>query len=90
MEKLLEKDIKSNVRGYIEENLIKFDEVDFKDNDNIFAMGFVNSLFAMKLLNFIEKQYVIQIDDEDIEISNFSSIDRIIKLVSKKKEVVAG
>jgi len=88
METILAQDIKKNVRVYIEANLVKFDEVNFLDSDNIFAKGFVNSLFAMKLLNHIESQFDIHIDDEDIEISNFSSIDNIIRLISKKKQIV--
>ena len=33
-----------------------FDEkIALLDTDNIFELGFVNSMFAMKLLNFVEK-----------------------------------
>ena len=74
------------IRNYITSNLIVFDdEIDFTDNDNIFQKGFVNSLFAMKLLNFVENQFDIKVDDEDIEISNFSSVNNILNLIEKKK-----
>ncbi|MGA1870047.1 MAG: acyl carrier protein [bacterium] len=78
------------IREYIESNLVVFDEdPTFSDSDNIFAMGFVNSLFAMKLLNFIENEFDIKVDNEDIVISNFSSVNNIMKLIEKKKGVMA-
>ncbi len=76
---------RAKIRRYIEKNLEIFDdEAVFSDSDNIFQMGLVNSLFAMKLLNFVEQEFAITIDDEDIEISNFSSIENIIGLLEKK------
>jgi methoxymalonate biosynthesis acyl carrier protein len=79
---------RDKIRNYIKDNLIVFDDdIVIADNDNFFQKGFVNSLFAMKLLQFVEKEFEIKIDDEDIEIKNFSSIDNIMILVKKKKDV---
>lgn len=76
---------RKRIREYIENNLVVFDdEATFSDSDNIFQKGFVNSLFAMKLLNFVEQEFEIKVDDEDIIITNFSSIDNIMKLIQKK------
>lgn len=78
---------KNKIRKFIESNLIVFsDEAVFSDSDNIFELGFVNSLFAMKLLNFVESEFSIVIDNEDIDISNFSSIDNIMRLINKKQD----
>jgi acyl carrier protein len=79
-------ELKQKIRKFIESNLVVFeDEAEFSDSDNIFELGFVNSLFAMKLLNYVETEFNVTVDDEDIEISNFSSIDNIIRLINKKK-----
>ena len=79
---------KEKIRKYIEGNMIVFEDgVVFSDSDNIFKKGFVNSLFAMKLLNFVETEFDIKVDDDDIEIKNFSSINNIINLIKKKKEI---
>lgn len=85
MSDINEKEWRSIVREYITDNIIKFDDDTFSDSDNIFSMGFVNSLFAMKLLDFIEKKFEIKVEDDDIEISNFSSIDNIVNLIHRKK-----
>ena len=74
------------IRALIEENLIVFDEsVDFSNSDNLFDLGFVNSLFAMKLLSYIESEFNIKIDNSDIDISNFSSVNSIVSLITKYK-----
>jgi len=78
-------ELNNKIRTYIQSNLVVFDdEAQFGDSDNIFKLGFVNSLFAMKLLNFVETEFNIVVDNEDINISNFSSVVNIASLVEKK------
>lgn len=80
-------ELKEKIRKFIESNLVVFeDEAEFSDSDDIFQMGFVNSLFAMKLVNYIEQEFSITVDNDDLEISNFSSVDRIVKYVEDKKK----
>jgi acyl carrier protein len=77
---------REKIRSFIEANLVVFeDEAEFADADNIFEMGFVNSLFAMKLLNYVENEFGVEVDNEDMEISNFSSVDNIMNFVQSKK-----
>jgi methoxymalonate biosynthesis acyl carrier protein len=80
-------ELKEKIRKFIEDNLVVFeDEADFSDSDNIFEMGFVNSLFAMKLVSYIEQEFSIEVDNDDLEISNFSSVERIVGYVENKRE----
>lgn len=66
-------------------NLTVFEEdVEFTDSDNIFELGFVNSLFAMKLVSFVEREFDVEIDNEDLDINNFKCVDNIAQLVEKK------
>ncbi|MCP4220472.1 MAG: acyl carrier protein [bacterium] len=79
-------ELKEKIRKFIESNLVVFeDESEFNDSDNIFEMGFVNSLFAMKLVTYIEQEFGIEVDNDDLEISNFSSVDRIAEFIGAKK-----
>lgn len=79
-------ELKEKIRKFIESNLVVFeDEAEFEDSDNIFEMGFVNSLFAMKLVNYIENDMGIDVSNDDLDISNFSSVDRIVTFISDKK-----
>jgi len=82
-------ELNNKIRAYIQSNLIVFDDdATFSDSDNIFKLGFVNSLFAMKLLNFVENEFGIVVDNDDINIANFSSVDNIVSLVERKSKKV--
>src|SRR5579885_1432044 len=61
-----------------------FQNVELKDNQDIFALGFVNSLFAMQLVLFIEKEFGIPVENEDLNIDNFRSISAITQLIEQK------
>ena len=53
------------------------------DSDDIFALG-LNSLFAMQLVAWVEKEYDIHVADEDLEVSNFNSVNAITDFISRK------
>jgi acyl carrier protein len=55
------------------------------DGDDIFATGFVNSMFAMQLVQFVEQAFGITCDSEDLEIDNFRSIDALTAFVRRKQ-----
>jgi methoxymalonate biosynthesis acyl carrier protein len=57
------------------------------EEDAIFASGLVNSLFAMQLVLFVEKEFGIQIENEDLELENFQSVKAISQLVLRKNGV---
>jgi methoxymalonate biosynthesis acyl carrier protein len=69
----------------IKEFLSKFfKNHDLQPEEDIFALGFVNSLLAMQLVAFVEKEFGIQVADEDLDLDNFRSINAISGLVSRK------
>ncbi len=79
--------LNNKIRAFITENLIVFEEeIHFSDDDNIFECGFVSSLFAMKLLTYVENEFQINIDNEDMDIANFSSVNRIVNFVETKTQ----
>lgn len=67
-----------------------FRNYDLQSDEDIFAVGFVNSLFAMQMVLFIEQEFQISIENEDLELDNFRTIDAIARLIEKKMAVVAG
>lgn len=58
---------------------------DFKDSDNIFEAGFVNSMFVMQLILFIEKEFSLAVDNADLELKNFSSVDAMRAFITSKR-----
>ncbi len=63
---------------------------DIQDDEDIFASGFVNSMFAMQLVQFVESTFGITVENEDLEIENFRSVDAIAGLVERKTAASAA
>ena len=57
-------------------------------DEDIFALGFVNSLLAMQLVAFIEKEFGVAVADEDLDLDNFRSIRAIADFVARKTGAV--
>lgn len=54
-----------------------------RDGDDIFATGYVNSLFAMQLVTFVEKQFGITVEPAELRLDNFRSVDALVALVER-------
>lgn len=54
------------------------------DDDDIFALGLVNSLFAMQLILFLESQFLIKVENTDIDINNYRTVNSITNFVITK------
>lgn len=61
-----------------------FKSHDLQPDEDIFALGFVNSLLAMQLVAFVEKEFGIRVEDEDLDLDNFRSIRAISTLIARK------
>jgi methoxymalonate biosynthesis acyl carrier protein len=76
---------KDKIRAFIMENILSWDQdAELEDDANIFKLGFVNSLFAMQLLGYLEQEFSIHISNSEMKIDNFSSVNNILALVEKK------
>lgn len=62
----------------------RFPQVELADEEDIFALGFVNSLFAMELVLFIERTFALEIANEDLTLDNFRSIKTMAKLIGRQ------
>jgi acyl carrier protein len=61
-----------------------FQNYDLASDQDIFALGFVNSLFAMQLVEFVEVEFGITLETEDLELDNFRTLDAIAALALSK------
>lgn len=77
---------KEKIRKFIEANLMDFvSTVEFSDSDNIFELGLVNSLFAMKLINYVKEEFNIKLESDDLEITNFNSVNNVLEFIKNKR-----
>lgn len=74
-------DSKTRIREFIS-RYVRGHEL--RDGDDLFASGFVNSLFAMQLVQFVEKEFGVTVDGDDMELDNFRSVDALSGFVERK------
>ncbi|MDR1550950.1 MAG: phosphopantetheine-binding protein [Hungatella sp.] len=73
------------IRKKIEKFLLRFiGNRTLQGEDNIFELGLVNSLFAVQLVSFVENEFDVIVENEDMDIENFKSINAIVSLVESK------
>lgn len=72
------------IREFVQVNLETDEDVKLADEDNLFETRYVNSLFAMKVVSFVENDFKIVINENDLDINNFSSINKIDYFVRSK------
>ena len=54
------------------------------DDDDIFKLGYVNSLFAMQILMFVEREFRLTVENEDMDVANFNSVNHIVDFIDRK------
>ena len=57
---------------------------DLKDDEDIFALGYINSLAALQLVQFMEKEFCIKVEDEELDLANFSTLNRMDEFLERK------
>ncbi|MDB4949105.1 MAG: dltC [Gemmatimonadetes bacterium] len=74
-------DIKGSIRTFVSRF---FRGHDLGDGEDMFASGYVNSMFAMQLVQFVESDFGVAVENDDLELDNFRSIDALAALVERK------
>ena len=72
-------DIKEKVKQFLK----KRKNVNINDDDDLFKSGFVDSLFALQLILFLEKEFNIKISNKDISEENFRTLNNIADTVKR-------
>ncbi|ASF07784.1 hypothetical protein NBRGN_060_01100 [Nocardia brasiliensis NBRC 14402] len=73
-------DARSELREFVAK---RFPAGELQDDRDIFESGFVNSLFAMELVMFIEQRLGERIPNDELMLDNFRTVDRMLALVGR-------
>ncbi len=77
--------VRQQIRQFLEPH---FEGHDLRDDEDMFLLGHVNSLFAMQLVAFVEQRFDIRMESADLEFDNFRSVDHLVALVGSKTAAV--
>jgi methoxymalonate biosynthesis acyl carrier protein len=67
----------------------RFPDIQITVDDDIFSLGFINSLFAMELVMFIERTFDIKLPNDELKFSNFRTVRSMTELVARQVEPIA-
>jgi acyl carrier protein len=72
--------IADDIRQFI---LARYPTAALDDGDDIFSLGYVNSLFAMELVVFVESHFEISIPNDELNLDNFRTVKVMTDLVGR-------
>jgi acyl carrier protein len=62
----------------------------FGDDDSFMEKGILDSTGVLELLEFIEEEFDIKVDDEEIIPNNFDSLNKLASFIQRKKDNAGG
>lgn len=78
--------VESKIRSYILDNYLFTDDNAALNNDDSFLeKGIIDSTGIMELIFFLEQEFQIRVDDEDMVPENLDSVNRISAFVGRKR-----
>ncbi|HET6709443.1 acyl carrier protein [Amycolatopsis sp.] len=61
----------------------RFPQAEIGATEDIFSLGYINSLFAMELVMHLEKTFAVTIPNEELRIDNFRTAAAMTELVGR-------
>lgn len=55
------------------------------ENMQLITSGILSSLATVGLVGHLEKEFGVEVDDDDLEIENFDTLDSIVRFVQGKR-----
>ena len=79
--------IQKEIRQYVFENFIVDDDEDFSDDESFLESGLIDSTGILELITFVEENYEIEIEDEEMIPDNLDGIAKVARFVASKMAV---
>lgn len=75
----------AKVRGYIVENFLFGNlESDFGESDSFLAKGIMDSTGILELIEFLEREYGVEVRDDETLPENLDSLANVARFIQKK------
>ena len=81
------KTVEEMLRNYIAENILFSDNgYPFTDSDSFFENGILDSTNILELVMFVEEEFGITTDDNEITPDNFDSVNKLSRFTRSKMD----
>lgn len=79
-------EIVRRIREYIVENFVYMRKnFEFEDTDSLLGRGIVDSMGVIELLTFVQNEFGLSIEDDEITEENFGTVWLIARFVHRKR-----
>ena len=77
--------VEDKVRNYILENyLFTEDQSELTNEDSLLEKGIIDSTGILEIIFFLEDEFGIKVDDEEMIPENMDSVNNIVKYINSK------
>jgi len=77
-------DIKTKIRTFIVENFLFGKDEGLNDETSFLDEGIIDSTGILELVSFMEEEFHIKVEDEELIPENLDSIANVVKYLQKK------
>lgn len=82
--------VEQKLRGYILENFLFTEDHKALDNaDSFMKKGIIDSTGILEVINFLQDEFGIGVEDEEMVPANLDSVNSIVAFVERKRKAVA-
>lgn len=81
--------LQQDIRGFIVENFLFGEDGGLEDDSSFIEQGIVDSTGIMQLVSYLQEQYRIAIEDEELIPDNLDSIRKVAAFIEGKKRALA-
>ncbi len=85
-------DITQTLREFVQENFLFGEDATFANDESFLEQGIIDSTGVLELVTFLEEQFEIAVDDDELVPENLDSVDNLVRFITSKRELseVAG
>jgi acyl carrier protein len=79
--------VSEDIRNFVVENFLFGEEGRLKEDSSFLKEGIVDSTGIMQLVSFIQEQFAVVVEDEELTPENLDSIRRVANFIEEKKRL---
>ena len=76
--------MKEKIRSFIIENFLFGNDEGLNDDSSFLDEGIIDSTGILELVSFLEEEFSITVDDDDLVPENLDSINNVVAYLGKK------
>jgi len=76
--------LKNRIRAFIVENFLFGKDKNFQDDTSLIDEGIIDSTGVLELVGFLEQEFSIVVEDDELLPENLNSINNVVAYVERK------